>query len=111
MAGASKDTVNRLSAETAERVFFEMMPSDGKPLQMITSGDTIRSLHPASYTRLFNVDLLTMVREFATDSVPPLPAGIANSDTSAASDDIPLEPDPEPTPATGLYGAEQHSRE
>lgn len=111
VAGVSKGTVNRLSVETAERLFFKMMPSDGKSFQSLTSGDTIRSLHPASYPCLFNVGLLAIVREFATDYVPPPPAGIASSDTSAASDDISFEPDPEPTPATGLYCGEQDSRE
>ncbi len=37
--------------------------------------DYVRSIHGASYTRLFNVDLLTMVREFATDFIPPQMAG------------------------------------
>ena len=107
VTGVSKDTVNRLTPETAERVFVETMPSNGKPLQVLTSGSTIRSLHPASYTRLFNVDLLTMVREFATDFVPPQPAGIASAEQVDASYDVPFEPDPEPTPATGLYCGEQ----
>jgi len=32
---------------------------------------TVRAIHPASYTRLHDIDLLSMVREFATDFEPP----------------------------------------
>lgn len=71
LAGVSKDTVNKVSADTAQRIFFETLPGDGKPLQFLTAGDEIRAVHQASYTRMFNVDLLTMVREFATDFRPP----------------------------------------
>ena len=38
LAGVSKDTVNRLSAETASRVFRETMPEGNKPLQLFTTG-------------------------------------------------------------------------
>jgi hypothetical protein len=106
-ASVGKDTVNRVSADTASRIFFETLPSDGKPLQALTNGENIRAIHPASYTRLFNADLLTMVREFATDFVPPQPAGVPNSKPAVRDDDIPFEPDPEPAPATGLYCGEQ----
>jgi Domain of unknown function (DUF932) len=106
-AGVGKDTVNRVSAETASRIFHETLADDGKPLQALTSSERIRAIHPASYTRLFNADLLTMVREFATDFVPPQPGGIVAGQTSVADNDIPFEPDPEPTPATGLYCGEQ----
>ena len=33
--------------------------------------DVVRSVHGASYTRLYNADLLAMVKEFATDFTPP----------------------------------------
>ncbi|MCP5115332.1 MAG: DUF932 domain-containing protein, partial [bacterium] len=71
LAGVSKDTVNRLAPETAGRVFDETLSPGSKPLQVYAAEDVVRSIHGASYTRLFNVDLLTMVREFATDFVPP----------------------------------------
>ena len=70
-AGVSKDTVNRLSAETASRAFRETLPSGNKPLQVLTLGQSVRSIHGASYTRVYNVDLVTMLREFATDFEPP----------------------------------------
>ncbi|MBX3415932.1 MAG: DUF932 domain-containing protein [Pirellulales bacterium] len=71
LAGVSKDTVNRLSPETASRVFGETLPCGTKPLQVFEQNGRIRSIHTASYTRLFNADLLTMLREFATDFQPP----------------------------------------
>jgi hypothetical protein len=46
----------------------------------------VRSIHGASYTRLWNVDLLAMIREFATDFQPPQQAA---------------------TDGTGLYAGEQ----
>ena len=71
MAGVAKETVNRLSAETAGRVFRETLPSGNKPLQILTSEETVRSLHGVAYTRLWDADLLTMLREFAVDFTPP----------------------------------------
>ena len=70
----------------------------------------VQAIHGASYTRLYNADLLTMVREFATDFVPPQPAGMDGSRPSVTDDDPGspgFVPDPEPTPATGLYCGEQ----
>jgi len=50
LAGVSKDTVNRLSPETACRVFSETMPTGNKPLQAFTDERRVRSLHGVSYT-------------------------------------------------------------
>jgi hypothetical protein len=75
LAGVSRDTVNRLSSETAAKVLDETLPRGDKPLQVYRTSDTIRSVHGASYTRLDNVELLSMVREFATDFVPPQESG------------------------------------
>jgi hypothetical protein len=95
LAGVSKDTVNRLSPHTASRVFAETWPIGSKPLQVFAAGDSIRSVHQASYTRLYNVELLTAVREFAVDFQPP-----QNARTGASEDD-------DTPPATGLYCGEQ----
>jgi len=80
LAGVNKATVNKLTAATSLQVFAETLPQSGdKPLQLLTAGseygETIRSIHGASYTRLHDVDLLSMVREFATDFQPPQAAG------------------------------------
>lgn len=74
-ANVSRDTVNRLSPGTAAKVFQETLPAGGKPMQVYADGDLIRSIHGASYTRLHDVELLTMLREFATDFVPPQESG------------------------------------
>ena len=71
LAGVSKDTINRLSSKTASRALQETLPSADKPLQLLTTGSQIRSIHGVTYTRLWNVELLSMLREFATDFQPP----------------------------------------
>ena len=86
LSGVAKETVNRLSPDTAARVFGETLPQGQKPLQLFTQCGQLRSIHPASYTRLFNADLLAVVQESAVDFEPP-PKGFNG--------------------ATGLYGGEQ----
>jgi hypothetical protein len=86
LAGVSKDTVNRLTPDTAGMVFRETLPRGDKPLQLLTQGDQLRSIHSASYTRLYNADLLALIQEFAVDFEPP-PKGCNGG--------------------TGLYGGEQ----
>jgi hypothetical protein len=71
LAGVSKDTVNRLAAETASRVFEETMPRGSKPLQIYATGQQARSIHGASYTRLYNSELLEVVVQCADRFEPP----------------------------------------
>lgn len=72
LASVSKDTVNRLSPKTAQKVFDETLPRGGnKPLQLFADGDDVRSIHGTAYTRLWDADLIMTVREFATDFQPP----------------------------------------
>jgi hypothetical protein len=102
LAGVAKETVNKLSASTSSRVFAETLPTGAKPLQILSwddNGDSYaRSIHGASYTRLYDVDLLSMVREFATDFQPAqtaAPADGADESTAAQSR------------GTGMYRGEQ----
>ena len=95
LARVSKDTVNKLSPETASRVFLETLPRGTKPLQLFTMGDSIRSIHPASYTRLYDVELVSVIREFAVDFQPAQEAKTLD------------DPDSDTPPATGLYCGEQ----
>jgi hypothetical protein len=92
-AGVSRETVNRLSPNTAALVFQETMPSGNKPLQLFTEDDLVRSIHGHSYTRLHNADILTMLREFATDFQPPQRAAVGGPDNTGGG--------------TGLYCGEQ----
>jgi hypothetical protein len=71
LAGVGKETVNRLSADTAGRVFAETLPAGSKPLQLFTEGDSLRSIHGTSYTRLFDAEVVSMLEEFATGFEPP----------------------------------------
>ena len=71
LSGISKDTVNRLSPDTASLALQETLPSSDRPIQLLTTGQSVRSLHGVSYTRLWNADLLDVVSEHATDFQPP----------------------------------------
>jgi hypothetical protein len=71
MARVAKETVNRLSPHTAAHVFAETMPGGTKPLQVLTAGQSVRSVHGTQYTRLWNADLVSMLLEFAVDFQPP----------------------------------------
>src|SRR3954447_589035 len=88
LAGISKDTVNRLSPGTAALVFGETMPGSTKPLQVFTEGDLIRSVHGHSYTRLYNADLVTMLREFAVDFGPPQQASSGGTGLYCGEQDL-----------------------
>lgn len=88
LAGVSKETVNRLSPLTATEVFKETIPSRTKPLQLLTTGDTIRSIHGVSYTRLWNSELLQVIQEFATDFQPPQKAATGGTGLYAGEQDI-----------------------
>jgi hypothetical protein len=88
LASVSKDTVNKLSAETASKIFAETLPRGSKPLQVLTIGDTIRSIHGTGYTRLYNLDVLNVVREFATDFQPPHQAVTGGTGLYAGEEDM-----------------------
>ena len=70
LAGISKDTVNQLTPETASRALQETLPSAEKPIQLLTTDKSVRSLHGVAYTRLWNAELLAVISEFATDFQP-----------------------------------------
>lgn len=86
LCSVSKETLNRLSSQTASHAICETLPTGTKPLQLLTQQTTVRSIHGVAYTRLFNADLVALVRECATDFAPP-PKGFNG--------------------ATGLYAGEQ----
>lgn len=71
MAGVSKETINRLSVKTASKALEETLPSSEKPLQILTANEQVRSIHGVAYTRLWNIELLNLVKEFASDFSPP----------------------------------------
>jgi hypothetical protein len=71
LAKVGKDTLNRLAPETAARVFRETLPGGNKPLQLLTRGDAVRSVHGTAYTRLHNADLVGVLKDYATDFQPP----------------------------------------
>lgn len=72
LAGVAGDTVNRLSPATASLVLGETLPKSGeKPLQVLTQGERVRSIHGTAYTRLWDADLVMTIREFAVDFQPP----------------------------------------
>jgi len=70
-AGISKDTINRLQPETATLAFRDTLPQGDKPVQLLTTGNTVRSVHGVSYTRLWNAELIETVRDVAPEFQPP----------------------------------------
>lgn len=75
IAGASKDTVNRLQPETAVRVLGETLRQrtrDDTDLQALVMDDAIvRAVNGEQYKRLWNADLVAVLQEFAVDFQPP----------------------------------------
>jgi hypothetical protein len=71
LSRVSKETVNRLTPDTAAQVFRETLPGGNKPLQLLTRGNGVRSVHGTAYTRLHNADLVGMLAEVATGFQPP----------------------------------------
>lgn len=71
LAKVSKDTVNKLRPQTADAVLAETLPRGTRPIQTLIQGDQVRSIHGASYTRLYNADLLAVVNEFASNFSAP----------------------------------------
>lgn len=92
LAKVSRDTVNRVLADTAWRVLNDTLPEGNKPLQLYTEGEMIRSIHGVSYTRLYNAHILAMLAEFATDFGPPQKAAFGGNESGGG---------------TGLYAGEQ----
>lgn len=88
LAEVSKDTLNKLAPQTAREVFRETMPNGTKPLQVLTLDDKIRSIHSASYTRLYNADLIALAREFAVDFQPPQAASGGGSGLYCGEQDM-----------------------
>ncbi|MFH1264671.1 MAG: hypothetical protein ABIK89_03045, partial [Planctomycetota bacterium] len=43
LAGVAKETVNRLTPDTASRAFAETLPRGNRPLQLFTTDDQLRS--------------------------------------------------------------------
>lgn len=71
IAGVSRDTINRLCPDTATLALRETFPRGGKPLQVLTLDERIRSVHGTTYTRLYNVDLVASLRDAAEGFEPP----------------------------------------
>ena len=86
LCGVHKDTVNKLTSESASLVFRDTMPHARKPLQVYSASGTALAVHSSTYSRLFDAEVLEAVREAAPDFTPP-PTGMGG--------------------ATGLYAGEQ----
>ncbi|MCA9432623.1 MAG: DUF932 domain-containing protein, partial [Candidatus Omnitrophica bacterium] len=50
IASVNKETLNRLTPETASRALVETFPTGNKPLQLFARGEQIRSIHGTAYT-------------------------------------------------------------
>lgn len=72
MARVHKGTLNRLAPTTAAQVLLETRPGGNKPLQVLTIGDQLRSLHGVAYSRLWSEDVVSLLREYDTFQPPPV---------------------------------------
>ena len=88
LAQVPKQSINRLSPDTAKRVFYETLPVGQKPLQLLVNDRRIRSIHSASYTRLHNAALLDVVGEFAADFRPPQQAATGGTGLYCGEQDM-----------------------
>lgn len=88
LSRVNRDTVNRLQPETAARVFADTMPTGHKPLQLLTSDRSLRSIHGVSYTRLWNLDVVNLIRDCATDFQPPQHAMNGGTGLYAGEEDM-----------------------
>ncbi len=75
IAGVAKDTVNRLRPQTAAQVLTETLrerSEDDLDFQALAFDDSLlRSVNSERYRRLWNIDLVQTLQEFAVDFVPP----------------------------------------
>lgn len=71
LCGISRDTINRLSSETAAQAISETLPKSDRPIQFLADDDVTRSIHGLSYTRLWNSELLDLIADYAGDFRPP----------------------------------------
>ena len=88
LARVKKSTVNRLSSDTAKRVFYETLPRGEKPLQLLTESNRVRSIHAASYTRLHDAELLSVVKEVADGFQPAQEAGSGGTGLYSGEQDM-----------------------
>ena len=88
LCGVSRDTINALSPETASRALQETKPAGTKPLQILTSEQTVRAIHGTQYSRLWNADLLEAVQEAAPDFTPPQRAVSGGTGLYAGQEDM-----------------------
>lgn len=88
LAKVSQDTVNKVSPQTAVDILTDTLPGGTKPMQFLTEGNRLRSIHGTAYTRLFNADLLGLVNEFAVDFQPPQQANTGASGLYCGEQDM-----------------------
>jgi hypothetical protein len=88
LAGLGKETINRLQPETARLAFLDTLPRSDKPLQLLATGSTIRSVHGVAYTRLWNAELIETIRDVAPDFQPPQVAATGGSGLYCGEQDM-----------------------
>ena len=71
LCGVTRDTMNRLSPETATKAIAETLPTADRPIQFHSNETTMRSVHGVSYTRLWNSELLDVVADYESEFQPP----------------------------------------
>jgi hypothetical protein len=75
IAKVAKDTVNRLQPETAVRVLTETLgdraQNDADLQALVYNDSVVRAVNSEHYRRLWNIEVVQMLQEFAIDFTPP----------------------------------------
>ena len=92
LSGVAKETVNRLSPDTARAVLRETLPHGAKPMQILTTGPAIRSIHvhrryPSERSRRLNIPQ----PHITTTAEPPLKIAVTLKGYDAAPSKLPSQ--------------------
>jgi hypothetical protein len=71
LARLDKGTLNRLTPRMASHVLQRMLPQADRPWEFLATWGAVRAIHGLSYSRLWNCELIAVLREFASVWRPP----------------------------------------
>jgi hypothetical protein len=88
LAGLDKGTLNRLTPRMASYVLQRMLPPTERPWEILATWGTVRAIHALSYAPLWNSELISVLREFASVWRPPQPCSHKSSDLFCGEQDM-----------------------
>lgn len=66
LAGLNKQTMNRLTRRMASEILQRMMPQTDRPWEIQACCQRVRDIHGLSYSRLWNGEVVSVLREFSS---------------------------------------------